>query len=316
MPVRRGIRAAAVLSIAALGACRGDPALGRHVAHPEFPADVAWAFLTDQLAAGPRIPGKKPHDRTLVWLRGQLGFRADTVIEQAFAFDTVPGTKPVPMTNVLARFRPAERRRILLVAHWDSRPRADNSANPGDRARMPVPGANDNASGVAVLVTLAEVMRQQAPGVGVDLLFTDGDDYAEGRMAGTEHYLSTLAPGDRPAFALVLESVGDRDAWFPRDAGSRRHAPALVHRVWETARAVGRDSVFTAETTGDSAGAHLRFNAAGIPAALVSDPVYGPGNSYWHTVNDLPANVSRETLAEVGEVLAEIIYRGIPEAKP
>lgn len=315
MPPRRGVRAVAVLSILALGACRGDPALGSHVDHPEFPADVAWAFLTDQLAAGPRIPGKKPHDRALVWLRGQLGFRADTVIPQPFDFDTVPGAKPVRMTNVLARFRPAERRRILLVAHWDSRPRADNSANPEAREKLPVPGANDNASGVAVLVTLAEVMRQQAPGVGVDLLFTDGDDYVDGTLPGTEHYLSTLPAGEKPAFAIVLESVGDRDAWFPRDAGSRRHAPAVVHRVWETARVIGRDSVFTAEMVDDSAGAHLRFNAAGIPAVLVSDPVYGPGNSYWHTVNDLPSNVSRETLAQVGEVLAEIIYRGIPEEK-
>jgi len=314
MPLRRAPRAAAVLSLALLAAC-GDPALGRHVDHPDFPPDVAWAFLTDQLAAGPRIPGKKPHDRALGWLTGQLGFRADTVVAQPFAFDTAAGAKPVRMTNVLARFRPAERKRILLVAHWDSRPKADQSADPGDRERLPVPGANDNASGVAVLVTLAEVMRQQAPGIGVDLLFTDGDEFRDGRMAGTEHYLATLPPGQRPAFALVLESVGDRDPWFPRDAASQRHAPAVVRRVWETARAMGRDSLFSAETVTDTAGAHLRFNAARIPAVLIRDPVYGPGNSYWHTVNDLPSNVSRETLAEVGEVLAEIIYRGIPEAK-
>lgn len=175
------------------------------------------------------------------------------------------------------------------------------------------PGANDNASGVAVLVALAEVMRQQAPAIGVDLLFTDGDDFTDGRLLGTEHYLASLGAIGRPAFAVVLESVGDRDAWFPQDAGSRRHAPAVVHRVWGTAAAIGRDSVFSHEAVEDSAGAHLRFNAAGIPTALVRDPVYGPGNSYWHTVNDLPSNTSRETLAQVGEVLAEMIYRGLPQ---
>jgi len=311
-----GTRAAAVLALVLLAACeRGDPALGRHVDRPEFPPDLAWAYLTDQLAAGPRIPGRKTHERTLGWLREQLGFRADTVVVQPFTFDTAPGKPPVKMTNLLARFRPAAPRRILLVAHWDSHPRADQSADPEDRRRLPVPGANDNASGTAVLVTLAELMRQQPPGVGVDLLFTDGDDFVAGRLLGTEHFLAHLPAGPRPAFAVVLESVGDRDAWFPQDAGSRRHAPAVVHRVWGTARQLGRDSVFSSEATEDSAGAHLRFAAAGIPAALVSDPVFGPGNSYWHTVNDLPSNASRETLAQVGEVLAEIVYRGIPEAE-
>ncbi|HEU4562529.1 MAG TPA: M28 family peptidase, partial [Longimicrobium sp.] len=162
-------------------------------------------------------------------------------------------------------------------------------------------------------LALAQVMSEQAPGIGVDLLFTDGDDFVDGRMLGTEHYLASLPSTGRPAFAVVLESVGDRDAWFPQDAGSRRHAPGVVHRVWGTAAAIGRDSVFSAETVEDSAGAHLLFNAAGISAAQVRDPVFGPGNSYWHTVNDLPSNTSRETLAQVGEVLAEMIYRRLPE---
>ncbi|HYH82719.1 MAG TPA: M28 family peptidase [Longimicrobium sp.] len=313
MPARRGTRAAAVLALACLAACgKEDPALGRHVAHPEFHPAVAWGYLTFQLAAGPRIPEKRPHARTLAWLREELEFRADTVLLQPFAHDTAPG-KTVRMTNVIARFRPGAPRRILLAAHWDSRPRAEGSADPYDR-RRPVPGANDNASGTAVLMGLAEVMRQQPPGVGVDLLFTDGDALVAGRMLGTEHFLASPPPGPRPAFAIVLESVGDRDAWFPQDAASRRHAPAVVHRVWGTARQLGRDSVFAAEAGGDSAGAHLRFIAAGIPAVLVRDPVYGPGNSYWNSVNDLPSNVSQETLAVVGEVLAELIYRGIPEA--
>jgi hypothetical protein len=314
MPARRGPRAAAALALAILAACsRGDPALGRHVDHPEFSPDIAWTFLIEQTAAGPRIPGKRPHARTLAWLREQLALRADTVLLQPFDHDTAPGKKPVRMTNVLARFRPDEPRRILLAAHWDSRPLADETADPLERTRMPLPGANDNASGVAVLLALAEVLRQQPPGIGVDLLFTDGDDFADGRMLGTESFLASLLSAQRPAFAVVLESVGDRDAWFPRDAGSLRHAPAVAHRVWGTAAAIGRDSVFPAETVDDSAGAHLRFNAVGVPAVQVRDPVYGPGNSYWHTVNDLPSNTSRETLAQVGAVLAEMIYRGLPE---
>ncbi|HSU13494.1 M28 family peptidase [Longimicrobium sp.] len=314
MPFRRARGCVPLGVLLAFSACtRGDPALGRHVDHPEFPGDVAWAFLTDQVAIGPRYAGTKPHGRAVRWLRDQLSFRADTVVLQPFTFDTAPG-KRVEMTNVLARWRPAEARRILLVAHWDTHPHAEESADPADR-RLPVPGANDGASGTAVLAALAEVFRQQKPEVGVDLLFTDGDDFVAGRWLGTEHYLATLPAANRPAFAVVLELVGDRDAWLPRDAGSLRHAPAVVRRVWGTAAEMRLDSVFVAETVPDSLGAHLLLSRAGIPAARLNDPEYGPGNSWFHTARDLPGATRRETLALVGGVLAEVVYRGIPAPK-
>ena len=312
MPTRRGCLRAPLLALLACAACaRGDPALGRHVEHPEFLEDVAWSFLGNQVAIGPRFAGTKPHGWAVGWLKDELGFRADTLLLQPFVFTTAEG-RQVEMTNLLARWRPAEPRRILLVAHWDTRPRAEESADPADR-RHPVPGANDGASGTAVLMTLAELFRQQKPEIGVDLLFTDGDDFVDGRWLGTEHFLATRPQGYRPALAVVLELVGDRDPWFPQDAGSRRHAPAVVHRVWGTAKQMGMDSVFSAEAVPDSAGAHLLLNRAGIPAARVSDPVYGPGNSWYHTVRDLPGATRRETLAAVGSVLAEIVYRGLPE---
>src|SRR4051812_44082736 len=209
MPFRRARRCVPLLLLALCACTRGDPSLGRHADHPDFSADVAWAFLTDQVAIGPRYAGTKPHDRAVRWLREQLSFRADTVVVQPFAFTTAAG-KRVEMTNVLARWRPAEARRILLVAHWDTRPRAEDSADPADR-RFPVPGANDGASGTAVLVALAEVFRQQKPEVGVDLLFTDGDDFVDGRRLGTEHYVASMQGAPRPAFAVVLDLVGDRD---------------------------------------------------------------------------------------------------------
>ena len=313
MPFRRARRGAPLLLLALFACTRGDPALGRHVDHPDFLADVAWAFLTDQVSIGPRYAGTKPHDRAVRWLRDQLSFRADTVAVQPFPF-TTPEGKRVEMTNVLARWRPEAPRRMLLVAHWDTRPRAEDSADPMDR-HYPVPGANDGASGTAVLVALAEVFREQKPEVGVDLLFTDGDDFVDGRWLGTEHFIAQLGAAPRPAFAIVLELVGDRDAWLPRDAGSLRHAPAVVRRVWGTAAELGKDSVFVAETVPDSLGAHLLLSRAGIPAARLNDPEYGPGNSYFHTVRDLPGATRRETLALVGGVLAEVVYRGLPASK-
>ena len=311
MPIarRRPWLAAALLAAAACN--RTDPVLGRHVDHPDFPADVAWAFLGDQVAIGPRYAGTKPHGRAAVWLADQLEFRADTLVVDSFRVRTGDGKTQV-MTNLLARFRPAEARRILLVAHWDTHPSADESADPGDRF-FPVPGANNGASGTAVLMTLAELMRQQAPAVGVDLLLTDGDDYESGKLHGTRRFLETKPAGYRPAFAIVVDGVADRDAWLPQDAASRRAAPAVVARVWGIARQMRKDSVFVAEAVPDTAGPHALLSAAGIPAVRVWDPEYGPGNSYWHTTRDLPTSVSRETLALVGQVLAEVVYRGVPE---
>ena len=309
---RRPWVAAALVAMATMAACeRGDPALGRHVDHPDFPADAAWVFLVDQVSAGPRYAGTRSHGRALRWLHEQLELRADSVVLDSFTHRSAEG-KRVTMTNVFARFRPAEARRILLVAHWDSYPRAEESADPFERAR-PVAGANTGASGTALLVALAEALRQQAPPVGVDLLFTDGDDFERGKLLGTARFLERRPPGYRPAFALVLDQVADRDAWLPQDAASRRAAAAIVHRVWGIARQMGRDSVFVAEAVPDSTGPHALLSAAGIPAVRVADPVLGPGNTYWHTVNDLPGNASRETLALVGAVVTEVVYRGLPE---
>jgi hypothetical protein len=310
MPTYRR-RALAAALLAAAACARGDPALGRHVAHPDFPADAAWAFLVQQVSTGPRYAGTRPHDRAARWLREQLAFRADTVAVDSFVHRTAEG-KRVTMTNLFARFRPADPRRILLVAHWDTYPKADESADPWDRLH-PVAGANSGASGTALLVALAEVLRQQPPPVGVDLLLTDGDDFENGRHLGTARFLERRPPGYRPAFALVLDRVADRDAWLPQDAASRRAAAAVVRRVWGIARQMGRDSVFAAEAVPDSTGPHALLSAAGIPAVRVADPVLGPGNSYWHTVNDLPSQASRETLALVGAVVTEVVYRGLPE---
>ena len=309
IPRRRLAVAAALAAAAACG--RYDPALGRPIEHPDFPADAAWAFLLDQVAIGPRYAGTKPHDRAARWLYGQLEFRADSVVLDSFPHTTAEG-KRVTMTNLFARFRPADPRRILLVAHWDTYPKAEESADPFERHR-PVAGANSGASGTALLLALAEALRQQPPPVGVDLLFTDGDDFERGKLLGTARFLERRPPGYRPAFALVVDRVADRDAWLPQDAASRRAAASIVRRVWGIARQMRRDSVFVVEAVPDSTGPHALLSAAGIPAVLVADPVLGPGNSYWHTVNDLPSQASRETLALVGAVVTEVVYRGLPE---
>ncbi|HYJ80458.1 MAG TPA: M28 family peptidase [Longimicrobiaceae bacterium] len=307
----RGVRPALLLAL--LAGCR--PAVER----PEFPPDLAWSFLTTQMAFGPRYAGHRGHDRQLEWLREQLAARADTVLAGSFTHRAADGAT-LRLTNLLARFRPELPRRVLLAAHWDTRRYADQSA-PGPDRRRPIPGANDGAAGTAVLLGLAELLAQQPPEVGVDLLFTDGDDYgpgAEDMSLGTRHYLASSPPGARAHAAVVVDMVGERRARFPREGFSLARSRWLVDGLWATAGGLGLDTVFVADSVPPVPDGRLRLLAmAGIPAAIITDPEYGPGNRYWHTVDDQVRQLDRASLGAVGEVLAEWVYRVLPrEERP
>lgn len=304
IPIRRVLRSAApgLLLLAAAACADGLPPA------PEFREARAWSHLVTQVSFGPRHPGHTGHARQLAWLREQLAARADTLLLQPF---TAPGEggAPLKLTNVVARFRPELEARVLLVAHRDTRRRADSSADPADRTR-PVPGANLDASGVAVMMELAQLFREAPPPVGVDLLFADGDGYSDATaFAGTRHFLASQ-PGYRPRYAVVLQAVGDYEPRFPVDPAS---APGPAGRMWEMARRLDLDSVFVAER-----GRPLRsqadvLSAAGIPAVVVRDAEYGPANLRWNSVDDRPQYLKRETLGAVGRTLAATLYSEPPD---
>lgn len=292
-----------VLLVAGCGAEEPPP--------PEFHTGRAWAYLGQQMAFGPRYPGDRGAERQLAWLLDELRFRADTVVQQRFTFPGEEG-RPLEAVNVLARFRPELEERVLLVAHRDTRRRADRTSDPLDRKR-PVPGANVNASGVAVLMEIAELFRQQPPPIGVDLLFPDADEYAAAqRMAGVRHFLEAM-PEYRARYAVVLQGVGDADPRFPRDEGSLRSAPGPTARLWEAAARLGYDSVFVAETAPALESQGPVLAAAGIPAVVVADREYGPGNLFWQAYDDQTAHTAAGTLEIVGRTLAALLY-GEPAA--
>jgi hypothetical protein len=299
--VLRSAAPAVLLCLAASG-CERRPEM------PAFQADRAWSHLVAQVAFGPRHPGHRGHARQLAWLREQMAYRADTVLLQPF---TAPGAdgRPARWTNVVARFRPEAAERVLLVAHRDTRARADGSAEEMDRGR-PVPGANLNASGVAVLVELAQLLRQQPPPVGVDLLFADGDDVSDAApFAGTRHFLASL-PGYRARYAVVVQGVGDYEPRFPVDPASDGAAGA---RIWEMARRMGHDTVFVADGARPLRSPAQTLSAAGIPTVVIRDPEYGPANLRWHSVDDTPQFLKRATLSAVGETLAAALYTEPPD---
>lgn len=301
IPTRGAARSAALVGALLLAACDRSPRA------PEFNPDRAWSHLNAQMAFGPRYAGNPGHRRQLEWMLEQLEFRADTVFAQKFSTHDAEG-KPLELSNVVARWRPEAADRVLLVANWDTRRRADGSPEPLDR-RFPVPGANLNASGVAVLMEMAQLFKQQPPPVGVDMLLADGDDYSrEVSMAGTRYFLTQMK-GYRPRYAVVLQAVADVDAKFPLDAGA---AAEPARRLWDAARALGYDSVFVAQTAPAAPNQAPVLAAARIPTVVVADREYGPLNMRWHATDDLPRYLSRETMAIVGRTLAAAVYAETP----
>ena len=294
-----------------LAGCPGDSGAAPSVERPPFPGERAHELLVQQVGFGPRIPGQPGHDQQLAWMREHLAARADTLVEQAFT-QVTSREDTVHLTNLLARFNPQSSDRVLLVAHWDTRPRADQSRDPAERSQ-PVPGANDGASGTAVLMVLADLFHEQGPPIGVDLLFVDGEDYGPETVdmfLGARYFAANQPPGYPPLYGVLIDMIGDADLRLPQEGYSLERAPEVVSRVWAAARDLGYGGIFVETPGGYVTDDHVPLNDGGIRTIDIIDFNYGPNNSFWHTPQDLPVNTSAESLDVVGEVLAELVYRG------
>ncbi len=324
--VRAPLAAPGVLALLALlGACdpgapQGDapgstpqPLLAER---PRFDGNAALELVRTQVDFGPRVPGTEGHAAQLAWMLELLREHADTVFTDAFTHTASDGAV-LELTNLMASFRPESEHRILVLAHWDTRPTSDQAPDPADRD-TPVPGANDGASGTAVLLQLARMMASQPPGTGVDLLFVDGEDYGPGTedmFLGARRYAEGLSAGEgmgpgRPRFGVLLDMVGDAEPRFPAEGYSTDRAPQVVQRVWGIAARLGYGRYFPLDVVGYVNDDHVPLNDAGIPTINVIDFDYGPENAWWHTPEDTPEKLSTRTLGMVGEVVAELLYQG------
>jgi hypothetical protein len=279
------------------------------------PFDEARAFrhLEAQVAFGSRVPGSDAHRECLTYLRDHLQKSANHVSLHSFDAISPLDSSRVTFHNVIAVFRPEERRRILFGAHWDSRRFADRDSTEANHAK-PVPGANDGASGVAVLLEIASALAARPPAVGVDLVLFDGEDdglsdrpetFALGSQAFVRDH-----PEYRPGYVVILDMVGRRGSAIPREANSLNAAPQLVEAVWRAAREAKLD-VFVDSTGPAVMDDHIPFLAAGIAAVDLIDL----GDPAWHTVSDVPANCAPRTLGQVGRLVLELIHRA-EEADP
>jgi glutaminyl-peptide cyclotransferase len=272
-----------------------------------FEADSALSYVRTQLAFGPRVPGSSGHRRTGDWIVMRLRERADTVIEQRWTHRAKDG-KLLPLRNILARFRPEATERVLLLAHWDTRPVSDAADDPAQRT-IPVPGANDGGSGVAVLLAIADQLRRQPARVGVDLLFVDGEDYGDfptdtDVLLGSRYFADHLPSADyRPLFGVLLDMVGDADLRLPYEGHSLELAPEVVQRVWGTARTMGHESIFVPQSQGPVTDDHLPLLRKGLRVVNVIDLQY----CCHHKPTDTIDKVSARSLKIVGDVILQVI---------
>ena len=269
----------------------------------------AQARVAHQVGLGPRIPGTAAHSAMVAWLEGELTRLGGRVERQTFTDSTLG--RPLPLCNLIARFGAARGRRIALYAHYDTRPWCDQETDTRQRV-LPLPGANDGGSGVAVLLEVAELLDRRAPPVGVDLVFFDGEDQGlasrpEQFSLGARGYAARLPPRGsdaRPVAAFVFDMVGDRELQIYPEIQSAERAANLSAVVLDAARATGargfRESPRYAVTDD-----HVPLLDAGLPAVDIIDFDYPA----WHTLRDLPDQTSAESLAEVARVAAWIVYR-------
>jgi peptidase M28-like protein len=294
-------RAAACL---ALGfACTAKSGAGRP---REFSGQRAFGYLEQQMQFGPRIPGTAAHERCGDWIRQRLRASADSVVVQAFTHVTRRGQK-LPLRNFLARYRPEATERVLLLAHWDTRPHADQSANLGQQ-RLPVPGANDGASGVALLLGVADALKAKPPAIGVDLLFVDGEDFGDFAdsndvLIGSHYFAAHQPPGYQPLFAVLFDMVADKNQQFYYEGNSQAFAPEAVDRVWRVAGDLGYGRVFIPGVKHTLIDDHVALQKAGIHAIDVVDFDY----PYWHTTDDTIDKVSAASLQVVGDVAVALV---------
>ena len=275
---------------------------------PAFDSARAFQYLQDQTAFGPRVPGTPEAGKCLEYLKHHFSGLTKQLDTQSFSFQDPYSGRTIPLVNVIARFRGLEGGTdpILLIAHWDSRPRTDFPSDQS-KANDPIVGANDGASGVAVLMELGNMFAERPPACDVVLLLVDGEDWGkegdnEYYLLGSKYFASKGIRGHY-RFGIVIDMVGDKLQQFYREGFSEEFYKPLNDMAWHTARKLGVTSFFDSVkyvVTDD----HLPISAAGVPTIDIIDFDY----PYWHTDQDTPDKCSAESLANIGRVLAEIVY--------
>ncbi|WP_205501529.1 M28 family peptidase [Rufibacter psychrotolerans] len=292
-----------------------------NVTVPAFNADSAYQFVAKQVAFGPRVPNTPAHRACGDYLISTLKGYGANVLVQPFTAKAYNGTT-LELRNIMAQYNPAANKRILLAAHWDTRHLADKDpANP----TKPIDGANDGASGVAVLLEIARQLQANplAQNLGVDLMLFDGEDYGQPDNAGeyipdtwclgSQYWGKNLMPkGYTAHYGILLDMVGAKGARFAQEETSRTYAGDVVEKVWRTANQIGYSDYFpfqespgiTDDHTYVIQHANIRMIDIVAYDPTSPDGFFGP---YHHRHTDNMDIIDRNTLKAVGQTVLHVV---------
>ncbi|MFQ3549299.1 MAG: M28 family peptidase, partial [Armatimonadota bacterium] len=279
---------------------------------PTFDKERAFKLLEQQVEIGPRYPGSAGQEPMIQFMVENLKPYSDEVKIHRFSKDL--GDIKLDMANVVAIFNKDAKKWVLLAAHWDTRPIAEMEIKP-EKQKQPILGANDGASGVAVLLELARMFKEQPPEIGVFMILFDGEDYGptiDRMLLGSKYFASNLDKYLRVndvkinlEYGILLDMVGDKDLKIYQEIESKKAAPDIVEKVWNIAKELGYENIFIPETKYSIMDDHIPLIEKGIKCINIIDFDY----AYWHTLEDTIDKCSPDSLFVVGNVVANVIYR-------
>lgn len=282
------------------------------IERPSFSSDSAYQYIQQQVDFGPRVPGTTPHAKCAQFLFDELSRFADNVILQQGQATTFDKTK-ITIKNIIGEFNPEATNRILLFAHWDTRPFADEDTKDQDK---PILGANDGGSGVGVLLEVARQLSIKKPAWGVDIIFFDAEDWGNS-LVEDSYCLGSQFWGKNPHkkgykanYGILLDMVGAADATFLMEGISKQIAPQVLDKVWTTANSLGYYGKFLYRDHGGVTDDHYYvYKYTQIPSIdIIHINPNGSFGDFWHTHNDNMSVIHKETLQAVGETLLKVIY--------
>jgi len=312
----KGVRltVALVLCISVVSGCHSQTTAPQFAAPAASPSPVAfvshfdgahaYTLLQAQCAFGPRTPETAAHERCKKYIIDQLSPNVDSWKLQPFTWYDPDRHVTLHLNNVIGEINPTASKKILLFTHWDTRPTADQEVL-DDKKKQPIMGADDGASGTAVLLELARTLHKYPPKVGVILLFVDGEDWGPNdnhMYLGAKYYAAHL-PAVKPEYGILLDMIGQKNLMIHREVTSNQAHPDINDKIWNAAAAIGDAAYFPNSEKDQISDDHDALNAANVPSVDLIDFDY----PYWHTLDDTADKCSSESLQVVGDVMDKVL---------